>query len=82
MGTTNAPSASCCGCLYPSSPTFLERIVVIRDASVGRLFLVVSVINFRKKPSVISMASRKGVVHFVGSPQVESFLLLVVGCMR
>ena len=48
----------------------------------GSLSSVVSVINFRKKPSVISMASRKGAVHFVGSPQVEGFLLLVVGCMR
>ena len=69
MGTTNAPSASCCGCLYPSSPTFLERIVVIRDASVGRLFLVVSVINFRKKPYVVAMvSSRNGIIHFFGFP--------------
>ena len=35
---------------------------------VGGLFLVVSVINFRKKSSIVLMVSRKDVIHFAGSP--------------
>ena len=47
VGTANVTIAARCGCLYPSPP-FLEGIVATRDACVGRLKSVVSVINFRK----------------------------------
>ena len=67
IGTAKAPSAAHFGCRYPSPPHF-AGIVAMRDACAGRLFSLVSVIKRRKKLSVVSIVSRKGVVHSVGFP--------------
>ena len=67
IGTAKASSgAARFGCRYPSPPPFVG-IVAMRDACVGRLFSLVSVMKRRKKLYVASIVSRKGVVHLVGS---------------
>ncbi len=67
-GMVKAPKAARCGCRYPNPPP-LAGIVAMSDAWVGRLSLLVSVMKRKKKSSVVSMALRKGVVHWNGSPR-------------
>ena len=68
LGLQNkVPVAAHFGCLRPD-PECFAGIAVMRDARAGRTPSLASDVKRRKRSSVVLMASRKGVIHLVGSP--------------